>query len=240
MRPLLYIKDWDFDWQEVYQVHRTDRTSQRDGRVDAVDYAIPLITCATLTSHPGVSPSDRQRRPRWATFGFRWCRATAAIAMPWRETISRKYVARPDIAGALKTIEGNPRDAWLHTDLGFLYLKNGQVVEAAAHLKEAVQLDPGSAFTHYQFGTVLLNQQKLDEAGVHFREALRLTPTSPKRTIISGWCGLRKVNSTRRPARTGAIRTNPDMPTRITTLVESSPHSRRLMRRSASIVRRCD
>ena len=172
---LMYIREWDFRWQDVYRYSRP----------------IPLPRGTTLTMQYTYDNSadnirNPNRPPKRVTFGQTtasemgdlWLQV-AASASSDRAVLDRDYapkMLREDIAGDEKTLEVNPNDARLHSDLAFCYLAAGRTADAIVQFETAVRLEPGAAHAHYDLGTTLLKQNRLDEAAAHFDRALRLKP----------------------------------------------------------------
>jgi tetratricopeptide (TPR) repeat protein len=172
---LIYIDDWDFDWQDVYR------------------YARPfwLPKGSTLEMEFTYDNSEANRRnpykpPGRIRFGQR---TSDEMGFLWLQVVTRTPEERAilnqetwhksmsqDIVGLETMIGVNPADARLHTDLAYLYLQMGNVGSAEAHWRDSIRLDPSSAAGHYELGTFLMNQGRLDEALAHLREAVRLEP----------------------------------------------------------------
>ena len=173
--PLIYIRDWDFRWQDVYRFRRP----------------IPLPRGTTLTMQYTYDNSadnirNPNRPPKRVTFGQTtasemgdlWLRLAAPTSSD-RAALDLDYAPKmlqEDIAGDEKTLEVNPNDAARHSDLAFCYLAAGRAADAIVQFETAVRLEPGSAHAHYDLGTTLLSQKRLDEAAEHFDRALRLKP----------------------------------------------------------------
>ena len=172
---LMYIREWDFRWQDVYRYSRP----------------IPLPRGTTLTMQYTYDNSadnvrNPNRPPKRVTFGQTtasemgdlWLQVSASASSD-RAVLDRDYAPKmlqEDIAGDEKTLEVNPNDARLHSDLAFCYLAAGRTADAIVQFETAVRLEPGTAHAHYDLGTTLLNQKRLDEAAAHFDRALRLKP----------------------------------------------------------------
>jgi tetratricopeptide (TPR) repeat protein len=174
-RWLIYIKDWDFHWQDVYQFSEP--------------VALPAGTTLEMQYTYDNSAANRRNPntpPRRVTFG-----QTTASEMGdlWLQVVPRNAAElaaldrdyRPkmlteDTAGDEKMIEVNPLDAHRRADLASCYLEAGRVADALAQLREAVRLEPGTASLRYALGTLLLNQRAFEEAATHFSEAVRLRP----------------------------------------------------------------
>jgi tetratricopeptide (TPR) repeat protein len=173
--PLIYIREWDFRWQDVYRYSRP----------------ISLPRGATLMMQYTYDNSadnirNPNRPPRRVTFGQTtasemgdlWLQVATRTSSD-RAALDRDYAPKmlqEDIAGDEKTLEVNPNDARLHSDLAFCYLAAGRAADAIVQFEAAVRLDPNSPHAHYDLGTTLLNQKRLDEAAEHFDLSLRLKP----------------------------------------------------------------
>lgn len=172
---LLYIKDWDFKWQDVYRYREP--------------FQLPRGTTLSMRysyDNSAANLRNPNRPPQRVTFGqttssemgnlFIQLVAPDAAALAALDGDYAPKLLREDIAGFEKMLEVTPGDARLHADLAFLYLAAGRAGDATAHLEDAVRLTPNAASPHYALGTVLLNLRRLEEARQHFNEAVRLKP----------------------------------------------------------------
>jgi tetratricopeptide (TPR) repeat protein len=73
-------------------------------------------------------------------------------------------------------LAANPNSWLAHNNLGNDLFERGQVDEAMAHYKRAVELEPRYATAHYNLGGVLRQKGQLDEAIAQFRKALEIQP----------------------------------------------------------------
>ena len=76
------------------------------------------------------------------------------------------------------TLAKNPRCWMAYNNLGLLYEKRGQLDEAAAQYRRALEVKPGAADAHTNLGNVLLAAGRRPEALTHLREAVRVAPDS--------------------------------------------------------------
>jgi tetratricopeptide (TPR) repeat protein len=172
---LVYIKAWDFGWQDVYRY--VEPLSLPKGTT--------LVMRYTYDNSAG-NLRNPNRPPKRVTFGQT---TSSEMGDLWIQVVplhgddrvvldkdhARKMLAQ-DTAGYEKILEVNPRDARVHNDLAFCSLEAGRTADAIDHLEEAVRLEPSSAWADYELGTVLLRQKRLDEAAPHFRQAAKLKP----------------------------------------------------------------
>ena len=172
---LVYIKDWDFRWQDVYRLRQPLFLPK--GTTLEMRY---------LYDNSSGNVRNPHQPPRRVTYG-----QTTASEMGnlWVQVVARgdgdraalerahaPKVLAGDIAGYRKMIEVAPGDARLRTGLGFLYFSAGRLEEAAAELAAVARSTPDSPTAHYALGTVLLKQGRLDEAAREFLVSLQLAP----------------------------------------------------------------
>jgi tetratricopeptide (TPR) repeat protein/mono/diheme cytochrome c family protein len=178
IKPLIYIKDWDFHWQDVYQF--------------AAPVPLPKGTVVSMRYTYDNSAGNRNnphRPPRRVTFG-----QTTASEMGsfWLQVLPRSAadlttldrdfwpkLLADDIAGNEKWLEMNPGDAQIHAELGMCYYEAGRGSDALAQLVEAARLDP-TAGRHYDVGRLLLLLRRFPEAVASFQTALSAEPNSPE------------------------------------------------------------
>ncbi len=105
-------------------------------------------------------------------------RAFALLVLPlfavlaWREAGQYKDAERL----WRMTISRNPA-CWLaHSNLGFVYVQNGQVDEAMIHYQEALQLKPDYADAHSNLGNAFRQKGQVDEALLQYKHALDIEP----------------------------------------------------------------
>lgn len=172
--PLIYIRDWDFHWQDFYQF-ATPLTLPR-GTVVAMRYTYD--NSAGNTRNPS-------RTPRRVTFGQTsasemgtlWLQVLPRSPAAW-QTLDRHFSPKllaDDIAGNEKWLEVNPGDAQTHAELGMCYFEADRSADALRHLGEAARLDP-VAGRHYDVGRLLLVMRQFQDAMAPFRRALALEP----------------------------------------------------------------
>ena len=74
------------------------------------------------------------------------------------------------------TLAGNPQAVMAHNNLGLAVLEKGQVEEATAHFRKALEINHDFYDAHNSLGLVRLRQGQVKEAIAHFQEAVRLRP----------------------------------------------------------------
>jgi tetratricopeptide (TPR) repeat protein len=174
-RWLIYIKDWDFRWQDVYRFR--EPVSLPAGTTMSMEFSYDNSSANIRNPH---------RPPRRVTFGqtsasemgnlYIQVAATGAGDVALLERAFAPKILEGDIAGYQKMLEIDAGNAQLHADLGLVYVSAGRIAEAVAEFEESIRLAPERAAAHYALGTVLLEQRRLEPARTHFMEAVRLNP----------------------------------------------------------------
>lgn len=175
-RPLIYIRDWNFDWQGVYRYTRPVR--------------LPAGT--TIRMEYVYDNSEGNRRnphspPQRVTYGQRttdemaelWFQAVTRTAADRQTLISymQSHVFREEIVGHEKMLEADPHNTSLHNGAALLHATVGNLDRAATHFADALRDNPDSPSAHYNLGMALLLQGKHDEAEGYFVKALSLDPS---------------------------------------------------------------
>jgi Flp pilus assembly protein TadD len=175
VRWLLWIKAWDFRWQDQYR------------------YRTPLFLPkgATLSirftyDNSSVNPRNPHRPPERVRWGPQSSDEMGAL---WLEVLPRRredipalagdYSARSlraDTAGAEMQARTNPSDPLAHNFLATKYLQAGRIDEAAAELGQAIRLKPDDAEAHSNLAIAYQRQGRAFEALREAREAVRLKP----------------------------------------------------------------
>jgi tetratricopeptide (TPR) repeat protein len=178
-KELVYIKDWDFHWQDVYQFSKP----------------VPLPKGTVLSMHytydnspknqypiPGAEPKRVIYGQRYGSeMGTLWIQVLPHSAADL-ETLDRDFgpkLVDEDIAGNLKMLELVPDDPRMHAELADCYLEAGRLEDALASLTKAEALEPTS-FRPYDVGRLLLRMGRLPAAGAAFHRALAQKPDMPE------------------------------------------------------------
>jgi tetratricopeptide (TPR) repeat protein/mono/diheme cytochrome c family protein len=175
MESLISIRNWDFDWQDVYQ------------------YVHPLFLPrgTTVVMRWRYDNSDGNRRnpnqpPRRVTYGQR---TSDEMSELWFQVVPRRPADRDPLAAGIRSkvlpeeIKGlemmladQPDNVALHDDAALLYAEAGNLERSAAHFAASARLRPASPAAHFNLGTALLARGMRDEAARQFRDALDLDP----------------------------------------------------------------
>jgi Flp pilus assembly protein TadD/mono/diheme cytochrome c family protein len=175
-RWLIWIRDWNFNWQDVYEFQTP----------------VPLPRGTTLTmeftyDNSADNPRNRHSPPERIQYGPR---STDEMGDLWlqllprrpeeRAVLLRDYNARAAadaVRDAEKQLEANP-DAERHNLLAARYIEAGRLADAETLLRKALRLRPGYARAVGNLGTVLQAQGRTAEALQQFRNGVMLEPDS--------------------------------------------------------------
>ncbi len=150
---LLWIKDWDFNWQGEYTFKRPVLLPKGS----RIEMAYTFDNSAENSRNPN-------RPPQRVRYGLQ---STNEMAELWLLMLPRNdadtQVLKQDRAKANMTdaiaknkavLRTTPNDAHAHLQLGKIYLAQGQP-EAESHLRSAVRLDESNSDTHYYLAYLL-------------------------------------------------------------------------------------
>ena len=177
-RPLIFIRNWDFDWQGVYRYKRP--LSLPAGTTLSMDY---VYDNSAANPHNPFRPPQRVRygqrtSDEMAELWFQVVVRDPAQTETLRRAISAK-VLREEIVGHEKMLEVDPANVALHNGVALLYIEAGDLAGASRHFAETLRLSPTSAAAHYNVGMSLLLQGQRATATDLFMQALALDPDYP-------------------------------------------------------------
>ncbi len=174
-RDLLWIRQWDFRWQDRYR-YRTPVFLPRGTR----------LSMRFTFDNSAENPNNRFNPPQPIRSGPQ---STDEMAQLWLEVIPRRsedaavldadFVRRQLLASIAKAeldVRLDPKLAAAHNVLATRYLQVGRVADAKAQLEEALRLDPRDAEAHSNLGIVLQAQGRLNDGLEHMRRAVQIAP----------------------------------------------------------------
>ena len=179
IEPLIYIKNWDFYWQDEFRYEEPIYLPK--GTTLQMQY-----TYDNSSANPR-NPYDPPRRISYGPqtydeMGDLWLQLVPLkgddLKILHREFTIREL--KSDIISCQTRLRINPLDATLHHILGLRLRTVGQLDAAESYLREAVRLEPKNAQFHLNLGVVLHSRKRIDEAIGHFKEAVQLNPRSAK------------------------------------------------------------
>jgi Flp pilus assembly protein TadD/mono/diheme cytochrome c family protein len=198
-KPLVWIKDWDLNWQAVYRYERP--VFLPAGTVISMRFTYD--NSAANPRNPN-SPPKRIVAGDKATdeMGHLWLqvlpRSRDDARMVLQEALMRRrlkkypsdFTAHFNLGAALqqkgrieeaavhfrRALQANPQSYLAHTNLGAALQELGQSGQAISHYLQALRIKPDYVNARYNLGNLLLREGKIEEAISHFREALRARP----------------------------------------------------------------
>ena len=175
VKQLLSIKDWDFNWQDVYRY--------------VTPVALPAGTSVTMRwtyDNSSGNPVNPNVPPKEVTFGQR---TSDEMAELWFQVLPRNQAERniltrglqsaqlfENIKGYEMMLRAEPNSAAMHNDVALLYARAGNRDQVTAHFAATARITPDSAPAHYNLGTALGSQGKRDEARREFLRAVEIDP----------------------------------------------------------------
>jgi Flp pilus assembly protein TadD len=173
-RWLIFIREWDFDWQDLYSFVEPLRLPK--GTTLSMQYAFD--NSAANPRNPELPP----RRVRWGQHSTdEMAELMLQLAphspedLPLLEREFLRKHRRDVIAGYKTRLSITPDDVHLHDDVAQLYLNDGRIPAAVAHFRESVRLMP-SAARQVNLGKALSALGEIGEATKAFEVALRIDP----------------------------------------------------------------
>jgi tetratricopeptide (TPR) repeat protein/mono/diheme cytochrome c family protein len=172
---LIYIRDWDFNWQGVF----------RYARPQFLPAGTTIFFEFTYDNSAG-NPHNPHRPPRRVTYGQH---TTDEMAELWLQVVARnpadrvrlsraarERVVREDIIGVEKRLETDPDNAALHDDVALLHAEAGHLDRTVDHFAETIRVRPASAAAYYNLGNALFRQGRHAEAIENLERALAIEP----------------------------------------------------------------
>jgi tetratricopeptide (TPR) repeat protein len=172
---LISIRDWDFNWQDVYRYRKPVRLPRGTRIVMRYTY-----------DNSAANPRNPHRPPRRVVWGQNttdemgdlWLQVvprTSGDASILKEDFARKAFA-DDVAAYTRLARAEPSNPLRRDVLGGLYLQAGRLEEAVAEFRASLDANPDSAPTRYNLGLALSRRGLREEAIAQFERALRIDP----------------------------------------------------------------
>jgi tetratricopeptide (TPR) repeat protein len=179
-QDLIYIKQWDFNWQGDYQY--------------AEPVSLPKGTTLRMRciyDNSAANPRNPNHPPKRVRYGLQSSDEMGEMTFQFMPRIPAdaaalsadvmKNVALPDaIAFAKVMLRANPDDAARRANLGAALALSGQTKAAVEELEHAVFDDPNLAQAHYVLGQIAMRQQDARKARRALMRAAELDPDNPK------------------------------------------------------------
>jgi tetratricopeptide (TPR) repeat protein len=175
VQPLIYVRDWDFRWQQFYRY--------------ATPFTLPKGTTLSMEfvfDNSAANPRNPSRPPKRVGWGQRsademgdlWIQVLTKDAndLATLTAAFRPKVLAEDVIGYEARIKAEPGSAALHDDAALLYLELGRPQEAVRHFGAAAAMKPESAAAHFNLGTALAFAGRVEDAIARYERALALRP----------------------------------------------------------------
>ena len=172
---LISIKDWDFNWQDVYRY--------------STPVSLPAGSTVTMRwtyDNSADNPRNPHRPPKRITYGQR---TSDEMSELWFQVVPRNQTDRDiftrslrgavvveEIKGYEMMIRADSSNAGLHDDVALMYAAIGNRERTVAHFAESARLRPDSAAAQYNLAMALYLLGRKDEALRGFDRALALDP----------------------------------------------------------------
>ncbi len=141
----------------------------------------PILRTGTPASHGARAASPQGRSYQL------FCAAVAStilIAWSWRAFVQTSYWKNPERLWN-HTLAVSPANDMAHNNLGYLFLKRGDLDQAISHFAKALEIRSGHAFASYNSGGALIESNlasalarkgMLEEAIAHYEKAAKMRP----------------------------------------------------------------
>lgn len=178
-KSLISIPDWDFNWQGDYRY--THPVHLPGGTRLGMRYVFD--NSAANSRNPSNPPKEVLYGPQstdemaelWFQVQLQNTNELSVLAEACNEHQTRNFESY-----ARFRLQKNPHDAHARTELGFMWWKHGEIVEAIEAFRRAAADDPAYDEPHYYLGVICRTEKRLGEAQTEFAAAIRLNPTNAK------------------------------------------------------------
>ena len=176
---LLYIPDWDFNWQGDYRYSRPVHLPA--GTILQMRYLYDNSTANAR--NPNNPPKEVLYGPQSLDeMGELWFQVRAGstndlsrLAQACNENHNRAFASYAEFR-----LGRNPHNARARTELGFTQWSHGEISNAVQNFRTAAQDEPTYDQPHYYLGVIYRTQKRLPEARAEFELAIKLNPNNSK------------------------------------------------------------
>lgn len=172
-KPLVWIKDWDLNWQAVYRYERP--------------VFLPAETVVSMRftyDNSAANPRNPNSPPKRVVAGDK---ATDEMGHLWLQVLPRSRPhshedARIVLQEALmrRRLKKYPSDFTAHFNLGAVLESSGKdggkIKEAIVHYQAALRTRPDAVAAHNNLGAALQATGDMEAAINHYRQAVKLKP----------------------------------------------------------------
>lgn len=167
-RPLIWIRDWNIDWQAVYRYEKPLELPR--GTV------IHMRWTYDNSAANARNPSSPPRRVRAGN------RSADEMSHLWIQVLARAQDAKSDPRIELQRalmearLRKYPNDFTAHFNLAAALATEGRAREAIVHYRAALRTRPGEVIALQGLAAALQASGRADEAMARYREVLRIDP----------------------------------------------------------------
>jgi hypothetical protein len=211
-RWLIWIRDWDFNWQGDYKYASPVTLPKGSRLVMQFTYDNSTNNVRNPNSPPVTVRHGLQTTDEMAAVALQAVTRTLEERQTLAADYSR-YFLQVSVDSYEFRLRINPKDSEAHLKLGRYLAYKGQTDEALAHLRTAAQLQPADDRAYYELGFIHLRQGRLRDAYLEFVQVVRLNPNDFQAYGSLGYiCMLAGLKKEARHYLEAALRLNPDDP----------------------------
>jgi len=172
---LLWIKDWDFNWQGDYGYAKPVELPKGSKVVMRYTYDNTTNNIRNPNHPPRHVRFGLQSTDEMGELYFQVMLRNQEDYLTLAKDYSQYYLG-VSMRHYAHLIELDPNDARAHKRLGRALGAQGKVSEGIAHLQKAIALKPDEDEPHYDLASIYLRLGRMPEAFNEFREVVRLNP----------------------------------------------------------------
>ena len=177
---LLYIKQWDFNWQGDYRYAKPVALPKGATLKMRFTYDNSAQNAANPNHPPRRVQYGLQSSDEMGELWF-WLETKTPAEL---QTLRRDYLGtwglRDKVAVNEALLRRDPRDAASRTELGTAFVALGRIDDALAQLRQAIADNPKMQRAFYVLGTVLAKRGELADAEAAFTRAIEIDPNDAK------------------------------------------------------------
>ena len=172
---LLWIKDWDFNWQGDYGYAKPVALPKGSKVVMRYTYDNTTNNIRNPNHPPRHVRFGIQSNDEMGELYFQALPRTKEDYLTLGKDYSQ-YFLGVSLRHYQHLIEIDPNDARAHKRLGRVLGAQGKVDEGIAHIQKSIALKPDEDEPHYDLASIYLRLGRMAEAFNEFREVVRLNP----------------------------------------------------------------
>jgi protein O-mannosyl-transferase len=140
---------------------------------DHWQYAATIVPSAVLTGAvAGWVVRQRDRNVRLVACALGLSLLAVLAGLTWRQ--SQMYADDDTLWNV--TVVNDPNSCMAHDKVGLILARRGQVDEAIAHFRKALEIEPNHSEVHNNLGNAVARRGRINEAIEHYRNALKVKP----------------------------------------------------------------